>query len=420
MAWWSNGGKRSWGVGNSDATAPSLPAVARSFERDPHDVARTVRILPPRSEGRLELPEGHIVHVAAQYLAEGRAQVAEYAATASSAVREILAEARARRFEAVQQAKARRLMLESYRAALQRQADAQRILGPHVRYSGRTGRTFWITLFLIGDAAGMTLALTYGGESPVVAAIMALAVGAAVVVCGKTGEDLRRESLIKNLEFSEDPETKRFVDAVFGVNSSSQKMNRRVLYAFVAASSFAGIAITVYRSVEESLGVGLAFGLWALLIGAGSFAASWVYYDPAKSYINLTEYAVDDAERIWRSTEIDAIEDHNAGVEAARHIIGEHRQRAEAAWNMSIAGAVAAMAANSDLIGVSQHLDYSLIQHPMPDVPWPDLTGYYEIVDRDDVSPDAASPDGEPWMLFAEDGTNRIARPTVFSPLGED
>lgn len=420
MAWWTSRNKRSWGLGNSDATSPGLPSVNWSFERDPQDAVRNVRIIPPSHEGSVELPEGHIVHGVAQFLAEGRAQVAEYAAHASSAVREILSEARARRFEAVQQAKARRLMLESYRAALQRQADAQRILGPHVRYSGRTGKTFWITLFLIGDAAGMTLALTYGGESPLVAAIMAIAVGAAVVVCGKTAGDLRRESLIKNLEYSEDPETKRFVDAVFGTNAEGQRLNRRVLYAFVAASLLAGIAITVYRSVEESVGVGLAFGLWALLIGAGSFAAAWVYYDPAKSYISLTEYAVDEAERIWRSTEIDAIEDHNAGIEAARHIVGEHRQRAEAAWNMSIATAMATMAANSDIIGISQPLDQSLIQFPMPDVPWPDFADYPEIVDRDDVDPDARSAEGDQWMLFASDGTNRIARPTVFSPLGED
>jgi len=87
---------------------------------------------------------------------------------------------------------------------------------------------------------------------------------------------------------------------------------------------------------------------------------------------------------------------------------------------MSIATAMAVMAANSDLIGISQHLDYSLIQHPMPDVPWPDFSEYPEIVDRDDVGPDGSGPDGEQWMLFAADGTNRIARPTVFSPLGED
>ena len=214
MAFWTPR-RTSWGMGTTGAAAPSLPSVERSFERDHIEQLSAVRIRPPAAGETADIKPGEMLHVAAQYLAEGRAQVAEYAASASAAVRETLAEARARRFEAVQQGKARRIMLQSYREALQRQADATRILGPHVRYAGGNSRSLWITLFLIGDTAGMTLALTYGGESPFIAALMAIAIGASVVVCGKTAEDLRRESLLKNLEHSNDPEAVRFVDAVF-------------------------------------------------------------------------------------------------------------------------------------------------------------------------------------------------------------
>ena len=190
----------SWSTLGNEAAAPTRRSVQRSFERDPIDWAGGVRIVAPAAgDTPIDLPEGSVLHVAAQFVAEARAQAAEYAAGASAAIREILADARARRFEAVQQAKARRLMLQSYRAALQRHADAQRILGPHVRFSGATGKNLWILFFLIGDAAGMTLALTYGGESPFIAGIMAMAVGASVIVSGKLGEDLRRESLVKRL-----------------------------------------------------------------------------------------------------------------------------------------------------------------------------------------------------------------------------
>lgn len=406
--------KVSWGSQASDATAPTRRSVESSFNRDHIEAAWSVRVLPPNADTvpPVQLAEDSVLHVCAQYLAEGRAQVAEYSASASAAVRGVLAEARARRFEAVQQAKARRIMLESYQAALKRQAVAQKILGPHVRFAGSTGKNLWILLFMLGDAAGMTLALTYGGESPFIAAIMALAIGAAVVVLGKIGEDLRRESFHKSLEFEGDQESERMVEAVFGLDDRSRRLNRSVMWVFLSASALAGVAITVYRTYEENFLVGMAFGLWALLVGAGSFAASWYYFDPAKTYIALTQNAVDDAESIWRDTEIDAIEEHNAAIEAAKHIIAEHRQRAEAAWNMTLAGAAAAMASNSDIIGVAQMHGHFVFDQSMPDVKWPDLSDYYQIIDRDDM----ASDDGY-FPVFAEDGTNQMTRPTL--PIGE-
>jgi hypothetical protein len=412
--------QRSWQSGGTESAAPVRQVMQAGAPRDPIATAWGVRILPPRTDGSgVELGERSILHVAAQYLSEGRAQVAEYAANASAAVRELLAEARARRFEAVQQAKARRILLENYQAALKRHATAQEILGPHVRFSGSTGKNLWILLFLIGDAAGMTLALTYGGESPAIAATMALAVGAAVIVSGKMGEDLKRESFMKNFEYEGDPESGRVVNAVFGLQEGSRVLNRRVFYAFIGASSMAGVAITIYRSVEENFAVGIAFGFWAMLVGAGSFAASWYYYDPARTYIALTQYAIDDAESIWLDTDIDAVEDHNASVEAARHIVNEHRQRAEAAWSIALAAAAAAMAANSDTIGVAQNDGHWLLDQKMPEVFWPDMDEYQQILDRDDVfpeEPEPSVPDVDPlgeFPLFAPDGTNQIVRPIV-------
>ena len=415
MAFW-NTRRSSWGTGSVGAAAPSLPSVERSFGRDHVEYLSAVRIRPPLAGETSEVKPGEMLHVVAQCLAEGRAQVAEYAAAASAAVRETLAAARARRFEAVQQGKARRIMLQSYREALQRQADATRILGPHVRYAGGTSKTLWITLFLIGDTAGMTLALTYGGESPVIAALMAVAIGAAVVVCGKTAEDLRRESLLKNLEYSSDSETARFIDAVFGVSDVSRALNRRVLVWFIASSSFAGIAIAIYRATEESLLHGVAFGLWALLISAGSFAASWVYYDPATTYIALTAKGVAVAEEIWQATDIDAIEEHNADLETAKHIVAEHRQRAEAAWYMSIANAIAIMANNGDVIGITHPVEHTLLNQQMPEVLWPDLSTYHEIIDPDDVRDESPEAEWADWPTFSENGTNSVPRPELKTP----
>ncbi|MEN9793425.1 MAG: hypothetical protein RL330_1503, partial [Actinomycetota bacterium] len=215
------------------------------------------------------------------------------------------------------------------------------------------------------------------------------------------------------LEFEED-EAQRVVEAVFGLDDRSRALNRRVMYGFITASAIAGVAITIYRSAEESLLVGMAFGLWAVMIGAGSFAASWYYHDPAKTYIALTQDAVDNAEDIWLNTDIDAIEDHNAAVEAARYIVGEHRQRAEAVWNLTIAGAAAAMAANSDIIGVAQDGGHWILSQQMPDMGWPDLRDYFQIVDRDDLAPESGM-----FVTFAEDATNQIPRPVEYMRLDD-
>lgn len=402
--------RKPWNSQGSEALAPSRRSITDSFDRDPFESGSAVRILPPSPDKVQELPIDSVLHVMAQYLLEGRAQVAEYSASASAAIRELLAGARSRRFEAVQQAKARRIMLESYRSALKQHAEAQRILGPHVRFNGATAKSLWIFFFLVGDAAAMTLALTYGGESPYFAVLMALAVGAAVIVIGKTAEDIRRESLMKTIKSTEDPETNRVVDAVFEMNESGRILNRRVLMVFVASSLFPAIAVLVYRTAEENFAVGFAFGLWTLLVGSGSFAASWFYCDPARTFISLTQDAVEEAEDIWHSTGIDAIEEHNASVEAARHIVEEHRQRAEAAWSLTISGAAAAMVANSDMIGIAQTGGHWLLQQTMPAVRWPDLSSYFEIVDRDDVHPDGE--DGLFPLLFGDE-TNQTVRPSL-------
>lgn len=400
-----------------DAGIASRPhrAIAESFNRDPIETASTTRIVPPDRDAAVKLSPSSVLHVAAQFMIEGRAQASEYAANASAAIREVLATARARRFEAVQQAKARRIMLESYRSALMQQAQAQKILGPHVRFSGPTGKNLWIFFFLIGDCAALTLALTYGGESPVVAAIMSVAVGAAVVVIGKTGEDMRRESLTKSMIADGDIETNRVVEAVFNTRDLSNRLNHRVTWALMGASMLAGIAVLVYRTTEENFGIGVSFGLWSTLVAAGSFAASWYYCDPAKTYIALSQQAVEDARDIWRATPIDAIEEHNASIEAARHIVGEFRQRAEAAWYLALAGAAAAMSANSDLIGIAQEDGHWLLHQTVPDVKWPDLSEYVDIVDPDDVVSDESLEAGDVFPLFMDDVTNQIHRPELSS-----
>ncbi len=402
------------GVAEYDSYSETTHALRQSLDQDPIEVGAAVKIDPAGLQSATKLSADEVPHVVAQFVLEGRAQVAEFAANASAAIREPLSEARAARFEAVQQAKARRLMLESYRAALMRHAMAQRVLGPHVRFHGMTGKSLWIACLMLGDAAAMTLALTYGGESPVIAAIFAVAVGAAVVIIGKSADDLRRVSLARSMT-DEDPEAKMVVDAVFGVTNSSHPVNHRMHSVFAFAALLATLAVVVYRSAEESLALGIAFGLWTLLISLASFANSWYYCDPAKTFISLSARAVRDAENIWREHPIDAIEEHNRAIETARHIVTEFKRHAEASWYLVMAGASAAVVANPRVFGVSQPFGHSLLGMSVPSVTWPDLDEYEEIVDPDDVV--TISEDGEqdrlfdPGFVFAEgDATNQILR----------
>jgi len=407
--------RRRRGVG-VDAYAMSTRALQNSLDQDPIETGAAIRIDPTGIESARPMSAEDVPHVVAQFVLEGRAQVAEFAARASASIREPLSEARAARFEAVQQAKARRLMLDSYRAALTRHAMAQRVLGPHVRFHGFTSKSLWVACLLLGDAAAMTLALTYGGESPLVASIFAVAVGAAVIIIGKTADDLRRVSLARTIN-GDDYEAKTVVDAVFGVPNSEHAVNRRMHAVFAFAAVLATFAVIVYRTAEESFALGLSFGLWTLLISLASFANSWYYCDPAKTFISLSSKAVRDAENIWRSHPIDAIEDHNRSIEIARHIVAEFRRHAEANWHMVMAGASAAVVANPQVFGVSQPYGHSLLTLNVPDTEWPSLEEYVEIVDPDDVVA-TYEDDHDDYMfdsgvVFADrDATNQIVRPT--------
>lgn len=404
------------GGANFDPFSGSTRALQNSLDQDPIEVGAAIRIDPTGVDRARQMSPEDVPHVVAQFVLEGRAQVAEFAAQANAAIREPLSEARAARFEAVQQAKARRLMLESYRASLTRHAMAQRVLGPHVRFHGFTGKSLWVACLLIGDAAAMTLALTYGGESPFIAAIFAMAVGAAVIIVGKTADDLRRVSLARTLSV-DDPEAKAVVDAVFGVPNSEHPVNNRMHTVFGFAAVLATFAVIVYRTNEESFGLGLAFGLWTLLISLASFANSWYYCDPAKTFILLSSKAVRDAETIWRSHPIDAIEEHNRSIEEARHIVAEFQRHAEASWNLVMAGASAAVVANPQVFGVSQPYGHSLLTMGLPEMQWPNLQEYVEIVDPDDVialydESDEREYPFDSGIVFADhDATNQIVRP---------
>lgn len=400
-----------------DSFATTTRALQNSLDQDPIETGAAIHIDPAGIESAPVMSIDDVPHVVAQFVLEGRAQVAEFAAQSNAAIREPLSDARAARFEAVQQAKARRLMLESYRAALTRHAMAQRVLGPHVRFIGFTGKSLWVACLLLGDAAAMTLALTYGGESPLVASIFAVAVGAAVIIIGRTADDLRRVSLSRTIT-GEDQEAKTVVDAVFGVTNSEHPVNRRMHAVFAFAAVLATFAVIVYRTAEESLSLGIAFGLWTLLISLASFANSWYYCDPAKTFISLSSKAVRDAESIWRSHPIDAIEDHNRSIESARHIVSEFRRHAEANWHMVMAGASAAVVANPQVFGVSQPYGHSLLTMGVPEIEWPNLEEYVEIVDPDDVVTIYGDEPADDYgfdssVVFADhDVTNQIVRPT--------
>jgi len=397
----------SWQTRSDVIVAPTRRGINDSFARDPFEFGSGVRIVAPTAKIAADLPADSVLHVMAQFILEGRAQVAEYSASASASIRGLLAMARSRRFEAEQQAKARRTMLSNYKSALIQHSEAQRVLGPHVRLNGTNAKGLWILFFLVGDSAAMTLALTYGGESPYFSILMSLAIGASVIVIGKTAEDVRRESLIKTIKTNEDPETNRVVDAVFGINDSGRLLNRKVLLVFASASLIPAIAVLVYRTAEESFAIGLSFALWTVIIGAGSFAASWFYCDPAKAFIGLTKDAVEEAEDAWQSTEFGAIEEHNGSIEAARHIVAEFRQRANSSWSLTLAGAASALVANSSSIGIAQSGGHWLLNQEVPLIEWPELDNYLEIVDE---TQDDLGDSNELFPVIFGDDTNQTKR----------
>ena len=54
----------------------------------------------------------------------------------------------------------------------------------------------------------------------------------------------------------------------------------------------------------------------------------------------------------------------------------------------------------------------------MPEVLWPDLSNYHEIVDPDDVRDESPDAEWGDWPTFSENGTNSAPRPASKAPTG--
>ncbi|MFM7872512.1 MAG: hypothetical protein ACKPBG_12635, partial [Actinomycetota bacterium] len=83
-------------------------------------------------------------------------------------------------------------------------------------------------------------------------------------------------------------------------------------------------------------------------------------------------------------------------------------------------GASAAVVANPQVFGVSQPYGHSLLTMGVPEVEWPNLSEYVEIVDPDDVLPlydEDEDFEFDSSVVFADhDATNQIVRPVDLRP----
>jgi hypothetical protein len=63
---------------------------------------------------------------------------------------------------------------------------------------------------------------------------------------------------------------------------------------------------------------------------------------------------------------------------------------------------------------VAQDGGHWILGQQMPDMGWPELRDYFQIVDRDDLAPESGM-----LFSFSEDGTNQIPRPAEYMRLDD-
>jgi hypothetical protein len=329
----------------------------------------------PDAMQRLEGP-GTTLHFVASWILEARAQISEFSGRGREAIADSLAGAEGLRDKAEDQANTRNALSRDWGKARKRLNLARRVLTPHLQHYGaaedfRYGAT-WVGL-LVGDAAAGTLVLIQAGEYPIFAAVMMVSLGVAAVTCGLLGHDLRYRALSRRLSRSgADAEGAALVEEVFAVSDKSWGLVVRVVISAATTGVIMAIGTFAFRTAVDGFPEGLAFGLWAVGIGAASWWNAWRHCDPARTVLAHFENQEADAHLSYMKAPVGAIETRDRNLAVAREVFAAHVARGQAAFYMMLAASARALAANPGVAGHGPEGDgHYLLSLEPPDLEWP-------------------------------------------------
>jgi hypothetical protein len=300
---------------------------------------RTDFLTNPATEGTDHVPHGVI-----KWVMRGEAQFRKFAALARREIAELSAGAYGRTDAADDQTLRRDELKDAWTTERNRAQHAHTVLDPLVLHHGIGDAIRYVAtwfLLILGDVAAGTLVLVHAGEHPFYAAIMMAALGAAAVTTGLLGKDLRRRNLwlTRRDELPAEEADAALVTKVFSVTDTSWRHTLSVLIAAVSAAGCLALGTIMFRSAVDNPVAGIAFGLWAIAIGAASFWNAWAHLDPAHTTLATVDATAHAAHQAYTAAPTDAIEARAANLAGIAETLRARCDEAWAAWYTCIAAA---------------------------------------------------------------------------------
>lgn len=305
----------------------------------------------PSVDGVDQVPHGVM-----KWIMRGNAQFRKFASLGRVDVKELTAGAYARTDAADDQTRRRDELKASWTDTQHRSEFTRKVLDPLVLHHGRGDLIRYIVtwaMLIAGDVAAGTMVLVFSGEHPVYAAIMMLALGAAAVTTGLLGKDLRRWNLwlTRRDNLPDDPDEAALITKVFAVSDQAWTNLGMIIKVAVLGASCLAIGTMLFRSAVDNPMAGIAYGLWAVAIGASSFWNGWAHLDPAHTAIQNADHSADRAHKAYTSAPTDAIEARAANLAGIAEILASRCDEAWAAWYTCIAAAAEYLRVNPALAG---------------------------------------------------------------------
>lgn len=312
---------------------------------------RTDFLPNPSIEGTDQVPHG-----VTKWIMKGNAQFRKFAAIARGEIKELSAGAYAKTDAADDQTRRRDELKDSWNEAHNRSEFTRRVLDPLVLHFGRGEPLRYVatwTMLIAGDVAAGTMVLVFAGEHPVYAAIMMLALGAAAVTTGLLGKDLRRWNLwlTRRENLPDDPEEAALITKVFGVGDSAWSNLLIIVKAAIAGAACLAVGTLMFRTYVDNALAGIAYGLWAIAIGASSFWNGWAHLDPAHTAIQNADQSAERAHKAYTTAPTDAIEARAGNLAGIAETLAARCDEAWAAWYTCVAAAAEYLRVNPALAG---------------------------------------------------------------------
>jgi hypothetical protein len=146
----------------------------------------------------------------------------------------------------------------------------------------------------IGDGVGLASAALLLGETPLIAAVMAVSVATATVTAGLSGAEVKdlRGRALRRREASELTEGQHEFAHLFAGPDSGWSYVKALIYVCVSIAATLAVTIAVLRGAVDDPIVGVVFGAIAAAVAAASWVDSYMYADEVADLIARARHAL--------------------------------------------------------------------------------------------------------------------------------